>query len=332
MPAPAIPRLPSTNSRLFARVIGRDFDRHQRDRAIVATSNASCGSAPGDGEGALITERRAVYAGCGSRELVVDGAGSVVVLLHGLGDSADTWRPVLYRLGARGQGGIAVDLPGFGDADDLRPGPKLPQLEAFVDDVVRHHGSRQPVVLVGNSLGGLLTVRAAAIHRGLPVGGILAIGSAGTGWAPLLYIATRGNLALVKLFAKVPTPTWLRRPAMAAAMRLVLYGRWRAADPAQLRNFLERLDRRPVMASAIALLPEVNALSGFREVACPATVLHGGRDRLVSVAAARRLHQAIPHSRLVVLPDSGHCPQLDAPDEVATLASELATTNPWRSA
>jgi len=52
-------------------------------------------------------------------------------------------------------------------------------------------------------------------------------------------------------------------------------------------------------------------------------ILQGARDRLVPVAAARRLHAALPHSTLVVLPGVGHCPQLDAPATVSELVIEL---------
>jgi len=180
-------------------------------------------------------------------------------------------------------------------------------------------------VLIGNSLGGLLTVRAAAADRGLPIRGILAIGTAGTGWTRLLHFVSKGNLAVVSLLAKAPIPRLLYRRLTAFVARLVMYGRWRAGDPAYLRSFVHRLSTRPVMATALALLPEVNAVTEFAEVACPTTVLHGRRDRLVSVAAALRLHDMIHHSRLVVLPDSGHCPQLDAPERVVALANELAT-------
>lgn len=59
------------------------------------------------------------------------------------------------------------------------------------------------------------------------------------------------------------------------------------------------------------------------EVWCPTVVVHGGRDRVVPVHSSRQLHQRIPGSRFVVLPRSGHCPQLDDPDEVVRLILEI---------
>ncbi len=48
------------------------------------------------------------------------------MLLHGWGDSADTWRPLLAELGARDRRAIAVDLPGFGTASPLTEDAMLP--------------------------------------------------------------------------------------------------------------------------------------------------------------------------------------------------------------
>lgn len=57
----------------------------------------------------------------------------------------------------------------------------------------------------------------------------------------------------------------------------------------------------------------------FAGIECPLLVVHGSRDRIIPVRASHRLHGSVPHSELHVLPNIGHFPQLDAPDEVARL-------------
>src|SRR5262249_5592776 len=93
-----------------------------------------------------------------------------LVLLHGYCDSADTWRPALAELAAARVSVLAVDLPGFGEADPLRPGAMLPQLDAFVHALLREQTSYGKVILAGNSLGGTMSVRAAQSPR-LPIAG-----------------------------------------------------------------------------------------------------------------------------------------------------------------
>ena len=71
-------------------------------------------------------EHRMELAGHSTRALEIDGAGPGIVLLHGWGDSADVWRPLLGELAARDRRAIAVDLPGFGRATKLQPGAGAP--------------------------------------------------------------------------------------------------------------------------------------------------------------------------------------------------------------
>ena len=67
-----------------------------------------------------------------------------IVLFHGYADSADTWRQSLALIARAGRRAVAVDLPGFGAADRLAPGPVLPQLDAFGHAVLRYAGGRDP--------------------------------------------------------------------------------------------------------------------------------------------------------------------------------------------
>ncbi|MFE2146768.1 alpha/beta fold hydrolase [Streptomyces sp. NPDC059456] len=102
------------------------------------------------------------------------------VLVHGAGSNAYGWSPVVAELGLRGQRAVAVDLPGHGpgayfplsyqapqDLERLRTEPSpiagttLADCAAHVAAVVRRAHRNGPVVLVGQSLGGV-TVNAVA--------------------------------------------------------------------------------------------------------------------------------------------------------------------------
>ena len=89
----------------------------------------------------MISEDRSNFAGFNTRELRCVGSGPTFVLLHGIFDSADTWSGLLAALASRGHSAVAVDLPGYGQADRRQPGPGLTQLDAFVRDLVRAEAS-----------------------------------------------------------------------------------------------------------------------------------------------------------------------------------------------
>ena len=66
-----------------------------------------------------LIEHRLELAGYETRALELEGDGPPVLLIHGFSDSADTWRLTLERLAIEGRRALAVDLPGFAEADPL---------------------------------------------------------------------------------------------------------------------------------------------------------------------------------------------------------------------
>jgi pimeloyl-ACP methyl ester carboxylesterase len=277
----------------------------------------------------FIEERRSTYAGTATRELVVDGAGPTVLLLHGFGDAADTWRPLLNRLKAAGRAAVAVDLPGFGQAGPMVDGDVLPQLDAFVAAAIRAYGGTEGVVVVGNSLGGAAAARA-ALDRGLPVVALMTLGVAGITWKPLAASA-RVLAACLWTISAIPIPEAVHRAVVTGALSRLLYGERSAVDPQMVARFAEACPELRVTQRLVRLgarcKAELDRTRWYRGIGVPMTVIHGARDMLVPVSASRILHEATPGSRLVILASAGHCPQLDATDVVARLACELATNS-----
>src|SRR5438445_7032482 len=104
-------------------------------------------------------EHRREFGGFVSRVLELEGDGPALVLLHGWGDSGDTWRHLLAAAGRRDRRAIAVDFPGFGAADPLAPGPVLRRLDRFTAAVIEYaEQDGDEVVVAGNSLGGVLAL------------------------------------------------------------------------------------------------------------------------------------------------------------------------------
>jgi len=268
----------------------------------------------------MITQTRARYGGVDTRVLVTSGHGLPVVLLHGYADSALTWRGVLDRLAAAHRPALAVDLPGFGQAGRRAPGPIVGQLDSFIDAVLADTG---PAVLVGNSLGAASAVRAAA--RNDAVKALVALDD------PLSarhWLARRArNRPLPAKFwsgvSRMPVPAPMLRGATRWLAPKMLYGPRAKPDPDVIAYWTGLAARMRDVAAlgrdAFAYAYEsANGHNGIR-VNCPTVIVHGARDRIIPVHSSRTLHRLIPGSELVVLPASGHCPQLDDPAEVARI-------------
>jgi pimeloyl-ACP methyl ester carboxylesterase len=277
----------------------------------------------------MIDETRVAYNGVDTRVLSVPGNGTPIVLLHGYADSADTWRGVLARLEALGHRALAVDLPGFGRAGRRRPGPLLPQFDDFVDALLE---SIEPVVLVGNSLGSATAVRAAG-RRPHMVKGLVALDDPLNARHWLARLARYRDVPnrFWSGAARVPVPAGALRWATEAGVRRVLYGPGKPAEQEVIARWAESVNTQRALAELgrYALQYARETTSGHRgiRVSCPTVVVHGAKDRIIPVDSSRVLHQQIPGSALVVLPDSGHCPQLDDPDAVVHLAVGVKGTS-----
>ncbi|GAA5208607.1 alpha/beta fold hydrolase [Microbacterium kyungheense] len=79
-----------------------------------------------------------------------------VVLVHGIRTSATMWRAQVEYLRARGNPVVAVDLPGHGSR--MSETFSLDGAFATIDEAVRDAATRGRVLLVGHSMGGLLSI------------------------------------------------------------------------------------------------------------------------------------------------------------------------------
>ena len=277
----------------------------------------------------FIEERRAAYAGTQTRELIVAGSGPTVLLAHGFGDTADTWRPVLNLLHDAKQAAVAVDLPGFGEADPLADGELLPQLDAFLAAAIRAYAGAEGVVVVGNSLGAAAAARAGR-NKDLPVAAVMALDIAGITWTPLAA-SVRPLAAGLRIASAMPIPRPVHRGVLASSLSRLLYGDRSAVDPAVVARFADNYPDLSVTHRYIRLgarfKAELDCTRRHGGIGVRMTVIHGARDLLVPVSASRVLHQSNPSSRLIVIDSAGHCPQLDAAAVVARHARQLAVTS-----
>jgi pimeloyl-ACP methyl ester carboxylesterase len=278
---------------------------------------------------AAIRERRLELGGYMTRALELDGeAGSrsaPLVLLHGWSDSADTWRPLLAILGRLGHSAIALDMPGFGTAARLADTePVLPQLDRFVAAAVERESERSggEVVVVGNSLGGCASMRAAENER-LPIAGIVPIAPAGLAMARWFRIIEGERVLRLILASPVPLPEVVVRDAVGRAYRALAFARPREVHPAAVASFTRHLRSRSDLARALAtgrrLLPELADPFHLVRIKCPVLMVWGDRDRMVFATGADRVLREVAGSQIEVIEHCGHCPQIEAADRLADL-------------
>ncbi len=274
-------------------------------------------------------EHRQTLAGYKTRVLELEGDGIPIVLFHGYADSADTWRQMLATLAREQQRAVAFDLPGFGAADRLTRDPVLPQLDEFALAAVRYAtgGRRAPVIAVGNSLGGCVSLRLAE-RRPERVAGIVGIAPAGLEMTRLLSLVQRDPVLHSLLALPSPVPGVVLRAAVARLYRRLAFADPGAVDKRVVDAFTWHHRSRSRVAhyldTAHRLLPEIRSPFDLERIAAPVMLVWGDRDRLVFHRGAQRVLDAVPGSRLELLPGVGHCPQVEAPARVCELLLEFA--------
>jgi pimeloyl-ACP methyl ester carboxylesterase len=269
-----------------------------------------------------LVEYRLTLAGVATRALELEGDGPPLVLLHGFADSADTWRRALDLLGRHGRRALALDLPGYGRADALKPDePVLDQYRAFAAAAVGHASEEAggaPVVLAGNSLGGAVALRAAEQPE-LPLAGIVPVAPAGLDMPRWFRIIERDPFVRTLMAAPLPLPEVLVRAAVGGAYRALAFAAPRSVAGDVVASFTAHHRTRDSVAGVLAngrrLLPELHRGSfALEAITVPVLLIWGDHDRMVTHAGSRHVLDALPDTDYLLLDGVGHCPQVEAPE------------------
>lgn len=266
--------------------------------------------------------------GCRVRVTQRGRGRQTVLLLHGFADNLATWDRVLPEL-ARRRHVVAVDLPGFGESGPPARRPLLQNYVDVVDDVLDTVAAGERVAIVGNSMGGAVAL-AYALARPRRVDRLVLVGCAGLGdGVPLWWRVVTAELlpARAALAALRVTPPGLVQAVTAEVYaRLVLHRRG-SADRLSLHGFARHYrSLRDIERLAALGHDVVRELAGAGLVAraagmqTPALLLWGRHDRLVPHAHGSALAAVMPRSRLAVIDDCGHCPQVERPDDFLAAA------------
>jgi pimeloyl-ACP methyl ester carboxylesterase len=254
--------------------------------------------------------------------------GPPLVLLHGIGRSLEDW-DLLVPLLATTHRVIALDMPGFGFSA-RRPEPAtLAALARGVLTTLDELGEQRPVHLIGNSLGGAVSLQTLALAPER-VASLVLVNSAGFG-AEVTYILRMLAIpGLGRAMLKRPT-----RAGLAHAER-ALYADRKLADKQRVAHSL-RLGRQPGAAEFMdeimrglgtfrrGVLPQWRAalLAAAAAHPRPMLIVWGDRDRILPPSQFRAAQQAFPGARTHLFANTGHMPHIERPAEFAQLVGEF---------
>lgn len=230
-----------------------------------------------------------------------------LLLLHGLGSSADDWFLQLpafaphYRC-------VAVDLRGHGLSDKPAGAYSMPLFAADVAGLLRALGEA-PAHVLGLSLGGMVAQQLAITYPEL-VRSLILLNTLPGLWPP-----TRG---IVRLAGRRLAAPWRRRTMAQQAARVVadLFPRPEHATlKAQAEARLAANDPAAYQRATRAILV-FRPGAALSRIVCPTLIVAGTADRVVPAVYQERLRRTLPHAQFVPIPGGGHACNIEFPEAV----------------
>lgn len=238
------------------------------------------------------------------------GTGQPVVLVHGNAGTVHDYLMGVFDLVAKNHHAIAFDRPGHGYSERPSGDAGSPLEQARLLHLALGELGIERPILVGHSWGGGL-VLAYALEYPQDVAGIVLV--QGTFYNdpklinplyPVLQTPIAGDVfastvgsVLGRARVEQTLTTAFAPDAVPPDYLTLAQSLW--TRPAQLKAIAEDALRRPVVLEELK--------HRYAEVRVPVVILAGAADALVDPAQQSfRLHDTIPHSRIVVLPDAGH--------------------------
>lgn len=244
------------------------------------------------------------------------GAGTALVLLHGIGSSSASWIPFMHQL-ADAFRIVAWDAPGYADSTALAAASPVAADYADALSTMLDALSIERMVLVGHSLGALMAANFAARNPDRVTALLLADPASGYGLADE---ATRNE----RLQSRLKLMSELGPQGMATQRAGQLLGP--NASPAALALVQWSMSRlRPDgheqaarMLAAGRLVEDVARYAGRTLVVC------GSADKITPEEGCRKVAQACRSGQYQSLPELGHACYVEAPEVVAAVVREFA--------
>lgn len=259
------------------------------------------------------------------------GAGPTVVLVHGFCLDLTSWHFTIRDL-AEGFRLVLYDVRGHGLSE--RPASADWSIDALardLDAVIEATSPREPVVVVGHSMGGMALLRYCSLFPDKVGPRARAIVLADTTERDVIGGMVPEAAALLtpalRLIEQAATRAARRSPAAFDGLRraradlvgmlIRLMGFGPRAPRAQVA-FMERmLSAVPaeVLVPIVTTLRSFDATDALEAIDVPTLVVCGARDRLTPPACSRRLAREIHHATMRAIPSCGHMPMLERPQE-----------------
>ncbi|MDE1815521.1 MAG: alpha/beta hydrolase [Thaumarchaeota archaeon] len=223
-----------------------------------------------------------------------------IILIHGLGGSAERWLKVIPRLSSKYRV-IAPDMIGFGYSDKPSEDYTIDFFAKFLSGFINSTGLKS-TILVGTSLGGQIAAHCASINDSVE---------------KIVLVAPSGAM-------KSPTP------AIDAYMMAALYPNHTSAreafemmsrsgtvDDFTVSDFVKRMsmpNAKLAFISSVLGIKNSNIEESLKKIMVPTLVMWGKHDKVIPIQHADQFVSSIKDCTFLELDECGHLPHVEVPD------------------
>ena len=254
------------------------------------------------------------------------GNGEPIILLHGFGGNLNSWRLISESLAGKNKL-FLIDLKGFGLSDKpLDDKYSAGDQADIISDFIRKN-KFQNLTLIGHSLGGaiaLITFIKLMNEKNNPIKSLILISSPAykqrvPEFTRLLEIPLLNKLLLIFLPVHFGTKIVLKR----------CFFDDKKISEKIIENYSDFLESagsfHALITTAKKILPKNidEITSKYKDIKIPVLLIWGENDQTIPLSIGQRLEKDLPNAKLVVIPECGHLPPEEKPQELVKIISEF---------
>lgn len=236
------------------------------------------------------------------------GDGKPILFIHGYPLSRRIWDPQLKELAKYGTI-ITLDLRGHGESFEFDGAYTMDMLADDCKRILDDQQITTPLIVCGLSMGGYITF---ALYRKYP-----------ELFEAMILTSTRpgSDSAEAKANRDASIKAALERGSIAIADAMIQ----KIISPTTLTTKPELVETIHEIMANTSTFGIVGALQGMRDrpdstqilskINCPVLIIHGEEDQLIPIKEAESMEQQIQNSRLIKIPQAGHLPNMEKPDD-----------------
>jgi len=233
-----------------------------------------------------------------------------ILLLHGWGSSHKSWAKFREILSHKGIEVMVPDLPGFGDNPPPEKAWHGQDYERWVLEFIKNNHFQIPIILIGHSFGGGLSMKLAIEHSEL-IDKLILVAAA------RMYIKKSLTKRAISQIAKLGKRISPFIPFFDVVRKVFYRFIVRESDYTKVSG---------VMKETFVNIIKEDMTPHIGRIKIPTLIVWGDKDKATPVEHARLLNEKIEGSKLEMIRGAGHALNLEAPEKLAEVVYNFIKT------